>query len=403
MATSCQRIIDNKINKHIGDTGNSSVNVADRVAAVSESIKELYNLFEFDFTNRRYQLNYYDTVNDYNLTVNVPDFTLPVDLRREDDVHASPFTLKSPREIATEINEGATEYSFGVEQRNRGNWLLINYPSQNSAVTLHSCDSTVDFREIVLQTTSDAENLTIDTSEKKKGSGSINFDLDIDQAAVQRMTVEFQLNGGIDLRKQVDLGAMIFWVYLPDVSGTSSTVITGYWGSTSSNYHSATVTTDKDGNAFADGWNEIRINWADTTATGTPDNGTIAYLRIDIAHNSAADDTDFRIDDIRMVKPERLYLHYQSWYVGVESTTATNYLTDLYSSLNVPFYSGVYDYFDTYVGHKAASLLFRQMGQDAEANNEDTLAEREVARLKKKFPHHQLEEFSGFKLKGLKW
>ena len=217
------------------------------------------------------------------------------------------------------------------------------------------------------------------------------------------MTVIFHLNSTIDMTEDEDISSMIFRTYLPDVVGTSSTVMVGYWGENASNYWYGAITTDIDGESFVDGWNRCKINWSSATKVGTPDKTKVGWARIDINHNSSADDTDFRLDEILMVKPEKLFFHYQTWYVGVESTSAATYLTDFYSTTNIPFYSGLYDFFDPYVAHQAAAILFREMGQGTEGDREMALAAIEMRKLEKKFPTHRLAETSSFKVKGLSW
>lgn len=394
--------IQNLVNDYILDTTTNSVTNAARLRAISEAVKSLYNDFEFDFTNKRYQLDYFDRVNFYDITSSVKGFAEPVDLRREEGKHLDYFTRKSPREMAVEITEGVSEKGFAIEKRDRANWVSINYKSENEATVIHNCDSTTQVSEIEVDTTnSDALLLTIDHGEFKEGTGSVNFDLDIDQSANQRMTVMYNLTTTLDMSKEEDLSSQIFWAYLPAVSGDSSSVMVGYWGQNSSNYWSGIVEKDINGNDFVSGWNRVKVNWAEAAKTGSPDSSKIAWARIDINHNASADNTDYRIDEVLMVKPERLYLHYQSWFVGVASTSSVEEFFEFYNVNNIPFYSGLYDFFDVYVAHKAAAILFRQMGLMTEADREELIATREQTNLKRKFPSTRLSTTKNLKVAGL--
>src|SRR3990167_9843037 len=98
MATNVSKVIT-ILNRNLGDTTNNSISVADRLGAVTEAVGMLYNDFEFDFSNKKYQLNYYDKVNYYNILTNVPAFAEPIDIRRQEGKHTDPFTRKTPREI----------------------------------------------------------------------------------------------------------------------------------------------------------------------------------------------------------------------------------------------------------------------------------------------------------------
>lgn len=236
MATNVEKTQD-RVNQNINDTTTTSVSAADRLRAISQACKEIFNDFQFDFSNRRYKLEYYDTINYYDITVNVPDFAEPVDLRRRVGEHVEQFTRKSPRELAIEIDEGNAEKAFAIDKRDRKNWLMINHSPEDNAVVFHDCDSTTAASEIYLDTTnSDALNLTIDSWEYKEGEACINFDLDYDQSTNQRLSIFFNLVSSIDVREEDGIGAFLFDVYLPDVSADSSSVMVGYWGKDASNY-----------------------------------------------------------------------------------------------------------------------------------------------------------------------
>ena len=146
----------------------------------------------------------------------------------------------------------------------------------------------------------------------------------------------------------------------------------------------------------------MKLDWASATLTSTPDVTAVDYLRIDLNYGAGyTDDTDFRIDDIILVRPEKLEVHYQSWAIAETSTTDSTALYELTATTNVPWYSGLYDFFNVYVAHQAAAILFRQMGQDQDALTEEAIASRELQRLKRKFPTTKLTPTKNFKPQGL--
>src|SRR3990167_588933 len=141
MATTVSKI-QIMVNRNLGDTTTNSVSTADRLGAITEAIGMLYNDFEFDFTNKKYQLDYFDTINSYNITSVVPAMAEPIDIRREKGKHTEPFTRKTPRELSLEIDEGSGENALAIEQRDRNKYLMINYTSENIASVMHNCDNT---------------------------------------------------------------------------------------------------------------------------------------------------------------------------------------------------------------------------------------------------------------------
>jgi len=388
--------IESRTNQAIRDTTTNSISAADRLRAYSISVQDLMSEWGFGLTQKKYTLPYFDTVNTYNITSATTKFLEPIDIRKDDQTE--PFHRKSAREVNIEI-DSPEEPSFAVERLDNRIDLLISYTSKYSATTLHNCDSlTANGTWSADTTNSDATNLTLDTVEYKQGSGCLNFDADVSQSANNRSTISNSDMDEIDLTDDENLSSLLARIYVLDV--TNFTSITAYWGSSSTAYWSASVTTDILGAAWVDGWNRIKINWADASKTGSPDVSAINYLRFDYNYAAEqADTTDFRLDEVLMVRPENLYLHYNSWQIG--TTTAGVGLTEFAATSDIPFYSGMYDFFDNYVSMKSAAILFRQMGLTQDANDMETLSAIEKKKLIKIFPPVRLEVAKSFKVKGL--
>lgn len=387
-------------NSRIGDSSTDRISAVERLAALTEATVWVQQELGNDLQNFTSTQQYYDTVNYYKVTTDIADLLEGADLRRKKDIHNISFTHKSAREVAEEIGQGNSESSWAIERRDDDTYLVINHQSKNSAKQVASFDSTTadSGTWAVDDTNSDATNLTTDTIEFEQGAGSLNFDLDVSQSGNNRATIINSTYGQSDWSNYEDLAAHIIRVYIPDVTETTS--VTLFWGSDSSNYWSVTATTDIDGSAFTNGWNRIKVDWADATATSSPDVENIDWLRVDINYGAGqGDDTDYRLDDWIMVNPEELTFHYVSWKVG-EDTNGT----DIYKfsvTSDVPYYSGQYDQLDFVVGRKAASILF----DDLRLFNESLKAEKEAKeRLKsisKYIPSSRTNETKSFKVYGL--
>ena len=207
----------------------------------------------------------------------------------------------------------------------------------------------------------------------------------------------------VDLTDHEDVSSLLLRFWLPEA--TSFTSVTAYWGSDSSNYWSRTETTDMFGATMVEqAWNRLKFNWADATKTSSPDIAATDYLRIDLNYGAGyADATAARIDEIIMVRPEKMVLHYNSWAIAETSTSDSTKLYELTATTNVPWFSGTYDFFITYAAHKTAAILFREMGLYQDAEVEDREAEREKQKLNKKFPHSQLKVMKNFKVHGIRF
>ena len=114
---------------------------------------------------------------------------------------------------------------------------------------------------------------------------------------------------------------------------------------------------------------------------------------------SQAADTDFRLDDIKLCRPEKLTFHYLSWNVGTD-TTGTTDLTAFTATSDIPFFSGQYDQYKYAVAHKAAAIAFVNLRLLQEAQLEQSEADRALERARKFIPVSRTPEEKSFKVRG---
>lgn len=392
--------IQTNLNTYIGDTSTDRVTAAERLQYITEATAWLQEELGNDLQNATYVLNYFDTVHYYKVTSSIADLLEGADLRRAENLQTESFYHKSARELAEEIGQGDYESSWAIERRDGNSYLVVNHPSKYRAATISACDSLTDGGGTwALDTTNgDGTNLTIDVNEFKQGNGCFNFDADVSQSGNNKVEIYNDDLTELDLSAYEDISSFLFWVYIPE--NTNFTSITLYWGSSTSAYWSATVTTDIDGAAFVDGWNRIKVNWADATATGTPDVTAVNYVQVD--YNYAVgylDDTDFRLDDIIICRPEKLTFHYLSWNVGTNNSGTD--ITAFTATTDIPFFSGQYDQFKYAVAHRAAAITFQNLRLFNEAQFEQLEAERALERARQLIPSSRTPESKSFKVKGV--
>lgn len=393
--------IQTPLNTYIGDTGTNSISAAERLSAITEATIWLQETLGNDHQNQTYELDYLDSIYYYKITTAVADLLEGADLRMKDERdNYEPFTKKSPSELAQEVSSQSGENAYAIERRDGNAYLVINHISKYGAINVFSFDSddengtwTVD------STNSDATNLTEDSNEYEEGSGSLNFDVDVSQSGNNRATIYNEDGDSVDWSDYENLATHTLRVYIPDVTYFSS--VTLYWGSSSTAYWSGTVTTDYQGNAFVTGWNRIKLAWADATMTSTPDASAIDYFRIDINYTaSQADDTDFRVDDWKLIRPVKMVFHYVSWYLGTD-TLGTTQRTAYSATTDIPFYSGQYDQYIYPVAHKAASILLYSLKDFNQAIAHENEATKALTRLLKTFPSSKRPETHSFKVRGI--
>lgn len=392
-------------NTYTGDTTNDRLSDSEKYNYITEATAWLQEELGNEHMMATYAIDYLDTVHKYKITTDVADLLVGADLRREEDYQFEAFTRKSPREIYEDIAQNSQESSWAVDRYDDDAFLVINHESRYIATGVLPAANTSEANG-TWTVDADATNLTQDSSEYKEGASSLNFDLDVSADAANTATVYIPDASAKDFSAVEDLGSFLLWVYIPDVTYTTSVTLvwssdTASTPSTVSNYWTSTQTTNYQGEAFVNGWNRVKFDWDTSTLVGSPDETAIVYYQVDIDYNaSQADDTDYRINDLRMVRPEKLTFHYISYNVGENSggTAITAFTADS----DVPFFSGKYDQYKHVVAHKAASLAFYSaLRLRNEGAQEEVEAFRALDRYRKNFESSKVRESHNFKLKGV--
>jgi len=391
--------IQTNTNTYVGDTSTDRISAAERLQAITEATVWVQEELGNDLQNYTQEIEYYDTVNYYKVTTDIADLLEGGDLRRSKYDQDRSFTHKSSRELAEDIGQNSGESSWTIERRDTDTYIGINHGSKYSAKMIENCDSLTNSGTWAEDDTgSDATNLTIDKEEFKTDTGSFNFDLDVSQSANDFATIKNTTLTAMDLTDYEDISAWLFQVYIPDSTYTTSFTI--YWGSDTSNYWSATATTDIDGSTWADGWNRVKIKWEDATETGSPDITAIDFIAIRLTYNaSQGDDTDYRIDDLIICRPEKLTFYYTTWKVGVDSSGDDVFAFG--ATTDIPYFSGMYDQLKYPVAHKAASLLFNTLRLREDALAEEKEATKLLSKVKRLIPSSKTSEVKSFKMLGV--
>lgn len=393
------------LNTYIGDDTNDRLSDTEKYNYITEATAWLIEELGNEHMMGTYKVDFLDDVHRYKITAEVADLLVGADLRREEDLHYESFTRKSPREIAEDIGQKSTESSWAIERYDNDAYLVINHESQYINTGVLAAASLTEGGS-TWTATLDAENLTRDTAEFKSGGGSLNFDIDVSNDAANTATIYIADVGSKDLSSVEDLGSFLLWVYIPDVTYTSSVALT--WSSDASgspgalsNYWVSTQTTDYEGNSFVAGWNRIKFDWAAATMVGTPDASAVVYFEVDINYTaSQGDDTDYRINGLSMVRPEELTFHFVSHKVGTNSGGTDIFLFSADS--DIPFFSGQYDQYKHVVAHKAASLAFYSaLRLRTEGAQEEAEAIKALDRYRKNFESSKVRESKNFKIKGV--
>lgn len=396
--------IKTQLNTYIGDSSTDRISDAQRYQFITEAINWYQTETDNDHSVKTYTINYFDTINYYKINSAITDVFDSNALRRATGETGIDFTKKDSRELAIDISEGSTESEYALEWKDSNLYLVINHDSKYESLQASSFDSlTADGGTWVADTTnSDALNLEVDSVDGSTYSlGCLSFDIDVSQSANNRATIYNDSLTSEDLSQDKDLSSWLLDVKIPDITYISSYTL--YWGSDSSNYYSVTQTTNYDGTSFRsdDFTNTIKFPWLGATITGTPDNTNISYIRIDVNYTADQEDaTSFKLDNLRLVRPEKLTFYYTSWNVGTNSSGSQ--IKAFTADTDIPYFSGQYDGALYAVARKAASLCYKSLRLFNEADGEEIEAVREMNRIRKVIPKSRPSELKNFKVRGIR-
>lgn len=296
----------------IRDTTGNSVTSTDIRLSANRGLRHLQNRYGISATKSRSVLKVYPDIYEYPAPSDFHDWVALIDRGNPID-----FDKLSPSDFWRSLD--TRRRTVSVDNILGDKFLLVNYSSAGSSVTIHSMDSLTDDGTWTADATTDATNIRVTDSNKKQGSNAIAFDLDVSQSVNNYAAIVNSTADSTDLSDYEDLGAMFAWVYLPDVTYISS--ITLRWGSSSSDYWEGTATTSFNGNSFQTGWNRVGVKWEDTTETGTPDSSAVDYLYVRVTYSaSQTDDTEFVVDEMYVANPYTLELSYLSKYFVKDSS-----------------------------------------------------------------------------------
>lgn len=145
----------------------------------------------------------------------------------------------------------------------------------------------------------DANTVVTDAVNKKYLDGSVSFTITVvgTTAKIENTTMTL-----VNLVSVKETGYFTMWVNLPVVTNFTNVTLT--LGNTldAQDYESV-ITTQYDGSAFVVGWNLLKVNWADMTATGAPD-GNISQMRVTFNYAVGfAGGAGFKVDGIIWYSP----------------------------------------------------------------------------------------------------
>ena len=394
--------IQTEFNTIIGDSSTDRITAAERLQFITEAVVWSQINTVNDHSVRTFDIDYFDTVNYYKLNNSLTDILEANDLRRAIGDNKPAFERQSSQEMSEDIGNQFDSSSFSLERRDGDVYLVVNHDSKYPSTIVASMDSLTESGTWAVDATnSDATALDVTNVEFTQGDGAFTFDIDVSQSGNNRATIENSTMDSEDLTDDRNVSSWILDIKIPDV--TNITSVTFYWGSSSTDYYYVTQTSDMNGNAFTSAdWLTLKFDWLNASTTGSPDYTAVDYMRIDVNYGAGQTDmSGVTMDNLRLIRPEKLKFYYTSWNVGTNSSgTQVKTFT---STSDIPYFSGQYDKYLYPVAHKAASLAYRALRLYEESKEELSEASRMLAEINNIIPKSVTRETRNFKVRGIRF
>lgn len=201
-------------------------------------------------------------------------------------------------------NKIYTQWNTGLKT------IRIAAPFLTSPLQLTSTNSTTGWSTVL-----GADNLSIDQTNNVAGGGALVVDLLAGHTTGSIVTSSLN---PVDMTTYVNNSTGFIWVYMP--SGTAITNVNIKWGTNSSNYYFANITTTQPGTVFLNGWNLLAIPWIATNVVGSPIITDYQYVNVTPTYNNTLQ-TDFKICDLVFSLGYYFEIQYYSKYLFRDPVT----------------------------------------------------------------------------------
>lgn len=287
------------LNVRIRDKTNALVEVSDAQDFLNEGIRFLKSTHNMSGSKQR---------NIIEVFQNIYEYPAPSGYKETIDFRSDTTTITTERRTSASFwqDKNSGGFLYADDNYNETRIILISTTTATGDSVLHSMESVTDNGTWAAVSGSGASNVTLDTSEFLVGGGSINFDA----TSATVPAIENRTLLALDLSGHEDKATEFVKFYLPTVTNLTSVELR--WGSDSSNYWSNTNDSQFNNQSLVVGWNEVDFAWNGATETGSPDSSAIGYLRVTGTYSVAVTDTDFRVDQIRSILPDRLTHNFYS-------------------------------------------------------------------------------------------
>ena len=319
--------IDTYLQDRLRTTVGVRVSQTERVRLINQTIQLLQSSMNLDTTKRIITFDYLSDESDYSVVndLGIDDFKDAKAIRDPNNAYER-FDPEDEETVDEFIKEGRVTNVYCVEERDNTDILRLIYRNGNTRLTLAALNSlTEDGTWASDASTSDAGTLAANADRFKKGSGSLEFDIDVSQSVNNKASIRNTTLTTVDLSGYQNIGHFRSWLDLQQLTAAQLATISSAeirFGSSSSAYGAVTVTTPINGGTWKAGWNRVSWDWADVSETGSPDYTAVDYVELILNYSaSMTDANNVKWDDLVVILPRELEMVYFSQYMVSVSGT----------------------------------------------------------------------------------
>jgi len=300
-----------RLHNQTGQLAGAATSAASLIVALNNAVRKVGNVLDLRSSKRKSSIA-------PNLFNDIYQYTCPTDLKGKKIIGIQPQKpersrfnqyILVPEENFDQLKQTRSDI-LSFTDRDMVRKLLASVRVNDSGFTVSPLDSLTGSGTWSLF--GDGENLSVDSYNYVKGSGSIKWD--ISSAGGTTAGIQASDIPTFDLTNYASNGSAFVWTYI-----TSATNITNYklrLGSDSSNYYEMTATTTNEGTAFVAGYNLLRFDFSGKSTTGTVDLDACDYAAIYMTKDGAkTSETDYRFDHIIVKLGQINNLIYYSKYL----------------------------------------------------------------------------------------
>ena len=368
--------LNSLINDRRRDNSSDSVDMLEEGFRAINSTLDIWNsLHDWPWCIKEVNFDYNPNITWYALDDIASDFKSAITIKPYKNIAkdkelwmVSQFKFDSattkPRRFATSI--------LGAEQFLRiktvdGIWTTIE-----TAATYNGNGTWVGASAISNVGTDNYEGFDLTTSTKFDYSGTSG-------------TITNSTFNAVNLQSYKDRSNIYFDIFIPEIGNLTS--ISLKWGSSASDYYSASATTDYLGNSFIVGWNKVKFVWDSSIVVGTPVDTAIDYLQVTIAYSIDPVATNFRIQNFFVSEniPTTL-IYYTVNMVQTSGGVQSQKFSNSANTSDLPLWTGRWDMITEAFINSVLQIIFWMTGEITDMQIAQNKIAEIVEPLKRRYP-----------------